>query len=211
MLTVSVENYLKAILHLQVEGEERVSTTAIAQKVASTPASTSAMLTKLGERGWLEHQPYHGVRLTKKGQRVAMDILRRHRLWECFLVDHLGFEWDQVHEIAEEMEHVGSVELINRLDAFLGFPKLDPHGDVIPGANGRFRSVAARTLLTEAPRNLELVVVGVVDGASAHHRLSAGTLPALVTRGGSPVAGPPWSFLLRGGREPFSPPPARSS
>ena len=95
---------------------------------------------------------------------------RQHRLWECFLVDHLGFEWDQVHDIAEELEHVGSVELINRLDAFLGFPKLDPHGDVIPGPNGRFRSVAARTLLTEAPRNLELVVVGVVDGGDAFLR-----------------------------------------
>jgi len=170
MLTVSVENYLKAILHLQVEGDDRVSTTAIAQKVASTPASTSAMLAKLGERGWLEHQPYHGVRLTQKGHRVAMDILRKHRLWECFLVDYLGFEWDQVHDIAEELEHVGSVELINRLDAFLGFPKLDPHGDVIPGPNGRFRTVAARTLLTEAPRNLELVVVGVVDGGDAFLR-----------------------------------------
>jgi DtxR family Mn-dependent transcriptional regulator len=164
MLTVSVENYLKAILHLQVEGGDRVSTTSIAKKVASTPASTSAMLTKLGERGWVEHRPYHGVRLTPKGHRVAMDILRRHRLWEYFLVDRLGFEWDEVHEIAEELEHVDSKALINRLDAFLGFPKLDPHGDPIPGPNGRFRSVAARTLLAEAPRNLELVVVGVVDG-----------------------------------------------
>jgi len=101
---------------------------------------------------------------------LAMDILRRHRLWERFLVDHLGFEWDQVHEIAEELEHVDSVELTNRLDAFLGFPKLDPHGDAIPGPNGRFRSVAARTLLAEAPRNLDLVVVGVVDGGDAFLR-----------------------------------------
>ena len=99
-----------------------------------------------------------------------MDILRRHRLWECFLVEHLGFDWDQVHEIAEDLEHVDSKELTTRLDAFLGFPKLDPHGDAIPGPNGRFRSVAARTLLLEAPRDLELIVVGVVDGRDAFLR-----------------------------------------
>jgi len=99
-----------------------------------------------------------------------MEILRRHRLWERFLVDQLGFEWDQVHEIAEELEHVGSTELTNRLDAFLGFPKRDPHGDPIPGPNGRFRLVEARTLLAEAPRNIGLVVVGVVDGRDSFLR-----------------------------------------
>lgn len=170
MPTVSVENYLKAILYLHEEGKDPVSTTDVAQRVASTAASTSAMLRKLGERGWVEHQRYRGVRLTEAGQRIAMDILRRHRLWECFLVEHLGFDWDQVHEIAEELEHVDSTELANRLDAFLGFPKLDPHGDAIPGPNGRFRSVAARTLLSEAPKGLELVVVGVVDGRDAFLR-----------------------------------------
>lgn len=170
MPTVSVENYLKAILHLQEEGYERVSTTAVAEKVGATPASTSAMMVRLGDRGWVEHKRYYGARLTEKGQRMAMDILRRHRLWERFLVDHLGFEWDEVHDIAEELEHVDSKALVNRLDAFLGFPKLDPHGDVIPGPNGRFRSVAARTLLSEAPRNLDLVVVGVVDGGDAFLR-----------------------------------------
>lgn len=170
MPTVSAENYLKAILHLQDEGEERVSTTDLAEKVGASPASTSAMLKKLGAKGWVEHARYRGVQLTSGGQRIAMDIVRRHRLWESFLVEHLGFEWDQVHEIAEELEHIGNVELTNRLDAFLGFPKLDPHGDAIPGPNGRFRSVAARTLLSEAPRHLELVVVGVVDGRDAFLR-----------------------------------------
>ena len=170
MPTTSVENYLKAILHLHEDGVERVSTTAIADKVEATPASTSAMLAKLGVRGWLDHEPYHGVQLTGKGRRMAMEILRRHRLWERFLADQLGFEWDQVHEIAEELEHVDSTELTNRLDAFLGFPKRDPHGDPIPGPNGRFRSVEARTLLAEAPRNIELVVVGVVDGRDAFLR-----------------------------------------
>lgn len=170
MPTVSIENYLKAMLHLQQEKGGRVSTNAIAEKVMSTPASASAMLVKLGDHGWVEHQPYYGARLTDRGHRMAMEILRRHRLWERFLVDHLGFEWDQVHEIAEELEHVDSKELIDRLDAFLGFPKRDPHGDAIPGPNGRFRSVAARTLLAEAPRNLDLVVVGVVDGRDAFLR-----------------------------------------
>lgn len=170
MPTVSVENYLKAILHLEKEGTDRVSTNSVAEKVGATPASTSAMMARLGDRGWVEYERYYGVRLTEKGQRMAMDILRRHRLWERFLVDHLGFEWDQVHEIAEELEHVDSKELVNRLDAFLGFPKLDPHGDAIPGPNGRFRSIAARTLLAEAPRNLDLVVVGVVDGGDAFLR-----------------------------------------
>jgi len=111
MPTTSVENYLKAILHLHEDGVERVSTTAIADKVEATPASTSAMLAKLGVRGWLDHEPYHGVQLTGKGRRMAMEILRRHRLWERFLVDQLGFEWDQVHEIAEELDRsLGTVK-----------------------------------------------------------------------------------------------------
>jgi len=170
MPTISAENYLKAILHIQEEGQEKVSTTDLAARVAATPASTSAMLKKLGARGWVQHERYRGVQLTESGQRIAMGIVRRHRLWESFLVDHLGFDWDQVHDIAEELEHIDSVELTNRLDAFLGFPKLDPHGDAIPGPNGLFRSVAARTLLSEAPRNLGLVVVGVVDGRDAFLR-----------------------------------------
>ena len=188
MPTVSVENYLKAILYLHEEGKEQVSTTELAGRVQATPASTSAMLRKLGERAWVEHRPYRGVRLTEEGHRIAMDILRRHRLWECFLVDHLGFDWDEVHEIAEELEHVDSRDLTNRLDAFLGFPKLDPHGDAIPGPNGRFRSVAARTLLSEAPKGLELVVVGVVDGRDSFLRhlgvlgISLGTRMTLQTR-----------------------------
>ena len=170
MPTVSVENYLKAILYLHEEGTQQVSTTELAARVKATPASTSAMLKRLGQRKWVEYKRYRGVRLTEEGERIAMDILRRHRLWECFLVDHLGFDWDEVHEIAEELEHINSRDLTNRLDAFLGFPKLDPHGDAIPGPNGRFRAVAARTLLSEAPKGLELVVVGVVDGRDAFLR-----------------------------------------
>lgn len=185
---MSVENYLKAILYLHEEGVEQVSTTELAARVKATPASTSAMLKRLGKRQWVEHKRYHGVRLTEEGKRIAMDILRRHRLWECFLVDHLGFDWDEVHEIAEELEHINSRDLTNRLDAFLGFPKLDPHGDAIPGPNGRFRSVAARTLLSEAPKGLELVVVGVVDGRDAFLRhlgvlgIALGTRITLRTR-----------------------------
>lgn len=188
MPTMSVENYLKAILYLHEEGVEQVSTTELAARVKATPASTSAMLKRLGKRQWVEHKRYHGVRLTEEGKRIAMDILRRHRLWECFLVDHLGFDWDEVHEIAEELEHINSRDLTNRLDAFLGFPKLDPHGDAIPGPNGRFRSVAARTLLSEAPKGLELVVVGVVDGRDAFLRhlgvlgIALGTRITLRTR-----------------------------
>lgn len=188
MPTVSVENYLKAILHLHEEGKAQVSTTELACRVNSTPASTSAMLRKLGDKGWVAYERYHGVHLTSDGRRIAMNILRRHRLWESFLVDHLGFEWDEVHEIAEELEHVGSRDLTNRLDAFLGFPKLDPHGDAIPGPNGRFRSVAARTLLSEAPKGLELVVVGVVDGRDSFLRhlgilgIALGTRMTLETR-----------------------------
>ncbi|MBK12885.1 MAG: iron-dependent repressor [Crocinitomicaceae bacterium] len=188
MPTVSVENYLKAILHLHEEGKVQVSTTELAGRVRATPASTSAMLRKLGDKGWVIYRKYRGVHLTNEGRRIAMNIFRRHRLWECFLVDHLGFEWDEVHEIAEELEHVGSRDLTNRLDAFLGFPKLDPHGDAIPGPNGRFRSVAARTLLSEAPKGIELVVVGVVDGRDSFLRhlgilgIALGTRVTLETR-----------------------------
>lgn len=188
MPTESVENYLKAILYVQVDGRGKVSTTELANRVKATPASVSAMLKKLGHKGWVEHEKYHGVSLTDEGRRMAMDILRRHRLWETFLVRHLGFDWDEVHELAEELEHVNSVALTNRLDAFLGFPKVDPHGDAIPGPNGRFRSMAARTLLSEAVSGPEWVVVGVVDGGDAFLRhlgvlgIALGTRIALIRR-----------------------------
>ena len=136
MLTESTENYLKAILQLEADRPEGVSTSAIAQRLDAQPASVTGMMRKLAEREWVNYERYKGVSLTASGRKHALATVRRHRLWECFLVEKLGFGWDEVHELAEELEHVRSRELTDRLDLFLGQPQTDPHGDPIPSAAG---------------------------------------------------------------------------
>jgi len=133
------ENYIKAIRALESEGEGAVPTNAIAERVQTTPASVTDMLKKLKARGLINYEKYKGVRLTPEGSAQAIGIVRKHRLWECFLVDKLKFGWHQVHEMAEQLEHIESTELTDRLDAFLGFPVSDPHGDPIPDAQGNYR------------------------------------------------------------------------
>jgi DtxR family Mn-dependent transcriptional regulator len=129
------ENYLKAIFKYS-EGGEMVSTNTIAKDLGTTPASVTDMLKRLSEKQMVEYVPYRGVRLTSMGEKIALGIIRKHRLWELFLVKVLNFSWDKVHDTAEQLEHINSPELVEKLDEFLGFPKFDPHGDPIPSKDG---------------------------------------------------------------------------
>jgi DtxR family transcriptional regulator, Mn-dependent transcriptional regulator len=137
--TPAVEDYCKAIFTLESRAEEPVSTNALAERLEITPGSVSAMLKKLGELGFITHVPYRGVRLTEEGRRVALEVIRHHRLLELFLAETLQMPWDRVHAEAEVLEHVISEELEQLIAAKLGDPKLDPHGDPIPSAELELR------------------------------------------------------------------------
>ncbi|HRN48664.1 MAG TPA: metal-dependent transcriptional regulator [Niabella sp.] len=129
------ENYIKAIYHLEA-GKDSVSTNDLAESLQTKPASITDMLKKLKKKKLVSYQAYYGCRLTLEGKQLALMIIRRHRLWEYFLSQKLDFSWDEVHDVAEELEHVSSEKLINKLDAYLGFPRFDPHGDPIPDEKG---------------------------------------------------------------------------
>lgn len=131
----SRQDYLKAILSIEMKGE-KVSTSAIAKKLNTKPASVTGMFKVLSELKLIEYKPYRGVSLTPKGRGLAVSLIRKHRLWETFMVENLGFKWDEVHEVAEQLEHVESEALIEKLDTYLGYPNFDPHGDPIPDSEG---------------------------------------------------------------------------
>ena len=134
--SVSEENYIKAIFHLQEE-VERVNTVQLAQAMKTKPASITDMLKKLKAKKILDYQPYYGFKLTAEGNKIALGIIRRHRIWEYFLAEKLKFNLHEIHELAEVLEHVSSKKLIDKLDAYLGLPKFDPHGDPIPDFEGK--------------------------------------------------------------------------
>jgi DtxR family transcriptional regulator, Mn-dependent transcriptional regulator len=136
--TLAEENYLKSIYHLSLNAAS-VSTNQIAALLNTSAASVTDMLKKLAEKQLINYARYQGVSLTPAGEKIAIHIIRKHRLWEYFLVEKLDFKWDEVHEMAEEMEHISSKELIDRLDKFMGCPKYDPHGDPIPDIHGNFK------------------------------------------------------------------------
>ncbi len=146
MHTPTEENYLKAIYHLSAGHKDPVNTSAIAISLTTTAASVTDMLKRLSDKNLIEYERYKGVRTTKKGEKVALNIIRKHRLWEVFLTKTLKFGWEEVHTMAEELEHVSSDELIARLDSFLGFPQFDPHGDPIPDTNGKLNPTHTGTL-----------------------------------------------------------------
>jgi DtxR family Mn-dependent transcriptional regulator len=159
-LTVAEENYIKAIFHLQ-QGAGTVSTNQLAASLHTKPASVTDMLKKLTNKSLLDYEPYQGVRLGKEGKKQALSIVRKHRLWEFFLVDKLQFGWDEVHEVAEELEHISSKKLVDKLDGFLGYPKFDPHGDPIPDSNGVMASIRQFNLIDVKPKTLvEVCSVG---------------------------------------------------
>lgn len=143
------ENYLKAIYHLQVH-TETVSTNHLAQQLQTKPASVTDMMKKLQAKNLLHYKPYYGFSLSGEGRKAALHIVRRHRLWEYFLAEKLHFGWDEVHEVAEELEHVGNKKLIEQLDAYLGHPQFDPHGDPIPDSRGKINAIK-ETALNEVP------------------------------------------------------------
>lgn len=165
MLTLSEENYIKAIFHLEAVSGKEISTNAIARKLDTKASSVTDMMKKLDEKELVVYKKYQGVSLTDLGRKIATGVIRKHRLWEVFLVEKLNFSWDEVHDVAEQLEHIKSPKLINELDAFLGFPKTDPHGDPIPDKDGKLHKIEKR-LLSTLKENESGVCVGVNDSSS---------------------------------------------
>lgn len=157
----SKENYLKAIFHLQEE-EGVVTTNALAKELQTRAASVTDMLKKLKTQKLLLYEKYQGFKLSNEGKKVALQIIRKHRLWEYFLVEKLHFGWEEVHEMAEELEHISSKKLVDRLDEFLGFPKTDPHGDPIPDSTGKV-AMKQQISLSDLPLNVTAEVSNISD------------------------------------------------
>ncbi len=147
--TTSEENYLKTIYHLQEESAT-VTTNALAESLNTKAASVTDMMKKLSAKKLLHYKPYYGFSLSAEGKKIALHVIRRHRLWEYFLSEKLKFSWNEVHQLAEELEHVSSVQLVDRLDEYLGFPQFDPHGDPIPDKKGKLRATR-RIALSDLP------------------------------------------------------------
>jgi DtxR family Mn-dependent transcriptional regulator len=166
-LSFTEENYLKAIYYLQQESDaNEVSVNDIAEKMSTRPATVTDMLRKLSDKKLIHYEKYKKTQLSKTGLASAVQIVRKHRLWEVFLHDKLQFSWDEVHEVAEELEHIRSAKLIERLDEFLEFPRFDPHGDPIPNAAGEVKP-ASNTTLSESETGKALKLVAVKDTSSA--------------------------------------------
>lgn len=165
MFSQSEENYLKAIYHLGNPSQKGVSTSDIANKLDTKASSVSDMIKKLSDKKLVVYKKYYGVNLTKKGKLIAASVVRKHRLWEVFLVDKLNFTWDEVHDVAEQLEHIKSKKLMEELDSFLGFPKTDPHGDPIPDKNGNLQTIE-KTLLSNLKKGESGICIGVKDSSS---------------------------------------------
>lgn len=165
-MTYSEENYLKVIYHLSLTTSKGITTNAIANVMESKPSSVTDMVQKLADKDLITYKKYQGVSLTDKGRLTALMIVRKHRLWEVFLVDKLDFSWDEVHDVAEQLEHIKSEKLIDKLDEFLGFPTEDPHGDPIPDKHGKVAKME-KHLLSEAEVGRAAICVGVKDSSSA--------------------------------------------
>ncbi|MEI7471371.1 MAG: metal-dependent transcriptional regulator [Ferruginibacter sp.] len=159
--SVSEENYIKSIYHLQ-QDTHTVNTNSLAVEMNTKPASVTDMLKKLKQKKILQYEKYKGFRLNENGKKIALTVVRKHRLWEFFLANNLGFEWDKVHAIAEELEHISSQELIQKLDSYLGNPSFDPHGDPIPDKHGNIPHIKQRCLAI-APINKTLIVSSVTN------------------------------------------------
>ena len=160
MITLAEENYLKAIFSISLTTNGKVSTNAIADELNTSAASVSDMLKKLQEKKLIKYQKYKGLELSKKGYSLAISIIRKHRLWETFLVDKLSFNWSEVHDIAEQLEHIKSTKLINKLDTYLNYPKFDPHGEPIPTKTGKIPT-SNTTILNKLKKGSKGTVMGV--------------------------------------------------
>ena len=167
MNSFTEENYLKAIFKLSQKTTDGVSTNAIAEALETKASSVTDMVKKLSEKKLINYKKYQGVNLTKTGKDIAVSIIRNHRLWEVFLVEKLNFKWDEVHDLAEDLEHINSKKLTDQLDAFLEYPKYDPHGDPIPDRNGNIDRHQDITL-ADLNNNEEGVVVGVKEHSKSY-------------------------------------------
>ncbi len=183
MQSFTEENYLKTIYYLATRQQGEVSTNALAEMTATKAASVTDMLRKLADKQLIHYKKYQGVRLTDEGERLALQVIRRHRLWEVFLVEKLGFGWEQVHEIAEELEHIRSEELVSRLDAYLGHPQFDPHGDPIPTPAGQMPETGYQKL-SDMATGARVRLMGVLEHSTEflqHLDRSDLTLSCVVT------------------------------
>ncbi len=165
MRTSSEEDYLKAIYALS-NTNTGASTNSLANHLNMKASSITDMLKKLSDKGWVNYEKYKGATLNMDGKIIALSIVRKHRLWETFLVNKLNFKWDEVHEIAEQLEHIKSNELVDRLDDFLGNPKFDPHGDPIPNKNHEITDSRKRSYLSEVEVNRDVIIIGVKDSSA---------------------------------------------
>lgn len=165
MFSLSEENYLKAIFHLENKYSGGVSTNALAEEMETKASSVTDMVKKLADKKLVKYRKYQGVQLSAEGKKTAIEVIRKHRLWEVFLVEKLNFSWDEVHDIAEQLEHIKSGKLTDQLDKFLGHPKRDPHGDPIPDAEGNFR-IDNNLLLADLQPGETGICVGVKDSSS---------------------------------------------
>lgn len=165
MLSLAEENYLKSIYHLSNAGEKAVLTNELAQALNTKAASVTDMVKKLSTKEFISYEKYYGVKITAKGKSIALAVIRKHRLWETFLVQTLGFKWDEVHEVAEQLEHIKSTLLIEKMDEFLGYPQVDPHGDPIPNAQGKIKKLD-KTALKNLAAGSESTIVAVKDSDS---------------------------------------------
>ncbi len=164
-ISYTEENYLKAIFSLTLKSKKGASTNDIAKRLETKASSVTDMIKKLAEKGLVDYKKYQGTNLTSEGREVAVGTVRKHRLWEVFLVEKLGFGWDEVHDIAEQLEHIRSKELTVRLDDFLGNPKYDPHGDPIPDKEGNI-ALHKEVMLEDLKTEDKAVVVGVKDSST---------------------------------------------
>lgn len=177
--SVSEENYIKSIYHLQSINEE-VSATMLAAAVNTKAASVTDMLKKLQAKKIVHYEPYKNFRLTESGNKIALEIIRKHRLWEYFLVKNLGFNWNEVHGIAEELEHIRSKELVQKLDNYLGNPSIDPHGDPIPDSRGKMKQIKQSSIVSLPLKKLG-IVSSIKDQSEKmldllqHYKISIGT------------------------------------
>ena len=160
MITRSEENYIKAILSINLEKNSIVSTNEIAKILETSAASVTEMIKKLQDKKLVIYEKYKGVKLSKAGRIKAFEILRKHRLWETFLVNNLDFSWGEVHDVAEQLEHIKSEKLTDKLDHFLNYPKFDPHGEPIPTKKGIIPSTK-RITLSEMKINTKGIIMGV--------------------------------------------------
>ncbi len=184
--TTSEENYIKSIYHLQQQ-TGLVNTNSLAAEMNTRAASVTDMLKKLKSKKLLQYEKYKGFKLNDAGKKAALEVVRKHRLWEYFLVEHLKFDWDKVHPIAEELEHISSGELVQRLDNFLGNPLFDPHGDPIPDKNGKL-AVIKQQSLAQAPVKKQVTVSSVSNQTVhmlemlRHYHIALGTQLTIIKR-----------------------------